>query len=114
MTPDPFTLLMFLLGLFLLLVLIALNFDLLANYLAKNEQEEVPFDHSFEKTIENISLEINSYQLSEDRVAKLISICPVEAISSMNPSEIHITISDTKCLGYACLRCVQLLHSDVN
>jgi hypothetical protein len=114
MTPDVFTLLLFLLGLFFLLVLIALNIDLIANYLTKNEIADTPQYYTFKERIENISNEINSYQLSDEMATKLISICPVEAISLLNIAEFQLKISDIKCLDYGCLRCIQLLYSEKN
>ena len=69
---------------------------------------------SFKTSIDNITLEINSVTVSENFAVKIVSICPVGAITLIEVPEIHLKISDSKCLGYACLQCIQLLHSEIS
>ena len=107
MIPESLVLLLFLIGLFLLLTFIAFYFNLLTNYFTNNSNENF-----FIRNIETISYKINSVELSEETATKIMSICPVEAITLVNPSEIQLMVSDAKCLGYACLRCVQLLLTE--
>ncbi len=107
MIAESLVFLLFLIGLFLLLTFIAFYFNLLTNYIANN-----PNENFFMRNVETISYEINSVELSEEAATKILSICPVEALTIANPSEIQLMISDTKCLGYACLRCVQLLLTE--
>jgi hypothetical protein len=66
---------------------------------------------SFKASVENISQEINSHILSEIMATKIISSCPVDAFTLVTEPEMHLLISETKCLGYACLQCLQTLIS---
>ncbi len=111
MVSDVILLSFFLLGLFLVLTLIALSIDLLNRYFSKEDILLSKKDISFEKYIDNISKEINSHVLTEILATKIMSACPVEAFTIKTSPEIHLVISENKCLGYACLQCLQAIIS---
>ena len=111
MTSNVILLSFFLLGLFLVLTLIALNIDLLNRYFSKEDILQSKKDISFETYIDNISKEINSHVLTEVLATKIMSACPVEAFTIETSPEIHLVISENKCLGYACLQCLQEIIS---
>ncbi len=111
MQSDVLLLSLFLLGLFLLLTFIALYIDYLSRLLTRRKPEKSRKDTSFKASIENISQEINSHVLSEVLATKIISSCPVDAFRLVTSPKVQLLISETRCLGYACLQCFQTLIS---
>lgn len=111
MTSEVVLLSFFLLGLFIVLTLIALNIDLLNRYFSKEDILPSKKDITFETYIDNISKEINSHVLTELIATKIMSACPVEAFTLETSPDIHLVISENKCLGYACLQCLQTIIS---
>ena len=111
MASDVILLSFFLLGVFIVLTLIALNIDFLNRYFSKEDILLSKKEFSFETYLDNISKEVNSHDLTEVLATKIMSACPVEAFTIETSPEIHLVISENKCLGYACLQCLQAIIS---
>ncbi|MFX0085058.1 MAG: hypothetical protein ACFFAU_05230 [Candidatus Hodarchaeota archaeon] len=111
MESDVLLLSLFLLGMFFLLTFVALSINFLSRILTRRKPKKSRKETSFKTSIENISQEINSHVLTEVLATKVISSCPVDAFTLVTSPKVHLLISETKCLGYACLQCFQSLVS---
>jgi len=112
MVSDVLFLSFFLIGLFLLLTFIAFYIDFLNRFLTRKKFGKSRQATIFRTFIKNISQEINSNFLSEIEATKIMSSCPVDAFTLVTSPKVHLFISDSKCLGYACLQCLQSLISN--
>lgn len=112
MIPTQLLFLTFILIIFVILTLIALNIDLLNRFFSRKVSWEFRRTPLHETTIKDINHQINSCVLSENLAKKLIRICPVEAITLIAEPEIHLLVLENRCLGYACLECLRLIRSE--
>lgn len=112
MIEHPFLFFIFILTVFLLLTLLALTIDLLNRFLFGKELENIPLPLPIRAQIEDIVIQINSHEFSDKQIDRLIAICPVGAITSINEPESLLEISDKKCLGYSCLKCLEELEAE--
>jgi len=107
MIPNQLLLLSFLIIIFVILILIALDIDYLSRLFSR-EVQTFP-KSSFHTDVVDISRQINLNVQSKSTIDKLIQLCPVNAISKPNKSQEGITISETQCLGYSCRECIRLV-----
>jgi len=109
MVSDQLLFLSFILIVFLLLVLLALNIDLLNGFLSRGDSRKFMETWLDKNTITDISRQINLHVESESFRKTVISVCPVEAITLLAAPEQHFIVSKKRCLGYACLECLRLI-----
>lgn len=109
MVSDQLLFLSFILIIFLLLVLLALNIDLLSGFLSREDSRKFMETWLDKNTITDISRQINLHIESESFRKAVISVCPVEAITLLAAPEQHLIVSEKLCLGYACLECLRLI-----
>ena len=107
MVPIQFLFLSFVIIIFVLLTLLALNIDLLIRLLSREESWEFAKTSLYKKTIRDINRKINLKAQSESSSKDLIRKCPVEAITLVAVPEKHLIVSEIRCLGYACLECLR-------
>ena len=87
--------------------------DLLNRLLVGKEIENLILPHPIKAQIEDIFIQINSYEFSDKQIEQLTNICPVEAISSVNEPESFLKVSTEKCLGYSCLKCLEKIEAEI-
>ncbi|MFX0182451.1 MAG: hypothetical protein ACFE95_05135 [Candidatus Hodarchaeota archaeon] len=112
MIEHPFLFFIFILIVFSLLTLLALTIDLLNRFLFRKELENIHLPLPIRAQIDDIVIQINSHEFSEKKIEHLIALCPVGAIASINEPESLLEISDKKCLGYSCLKCLEEIESE--
>jgi hypothetical protein len=86
--------------------------DLINRLLVGKEIENLILPLPIKAQIEDIFIQINSYQFSDKQIDQLAKICPVEAISSVNEPESFLKVSAEKCLGYSCLKCLEKIETE--
>ncbi len=109
MVLTQLLLLSFILIIFVLLTLLAVNIDRLGRFLSRNELWEFTQTLPHKETIRDISRQINKHVQSESYSKTVIKICPVEAITLVTVPEKFLVVSENQCLGYACLECLRLI-----
>ncbi len=109
MVLTQLLLLSFILIIFIILTLLALNIDHLGRFLSGKELREFSGISSHKNTIKDISRWINQHTQSESYSELVTKICPVEAITQVTVPEMFLVISENRCLGYACLECLRLI-----
>ncbi|UCG02255.1 MAG: hypothetical protein JSW11_22020 [Candidatus Heimdallarchaeota archaeon] len=111
MIPSQLLFLSFILIIFILLILLALDIDFLGRLFLREESWPFPKTSSHENDVEDIRRQINLKVPQKNLVERLIRICPVEAITKSSGPEDPIIISETQCLGYSCRECLRLVFS---
>lgn len=86
--------------------------DLLNRLLVRKETDNLILPLPIKAQIEDIFIQINSHEFSDKQINRLINICPVEAISSVNEPESFLKVSAEKCLGYSCLKCLEEIETE--
>ncbi len=107
MVPIQLLFLSFVIIIFVLLTLLALNIDLLIRFLSREESWEFAKTSLYKKTIRDINRKINLHTQSESSVKDLIRKCPVEAITLVSVPEKDLIVSEIRCLGDTCLECLR-------
>ncbi len=90
------------------LSLLALNIDLLSRFRFTKANWNV-YQSFTRAQIEDISHYLNSRVLTDVQIEEVITKCPVDAINKVDYPEIHLTISETKCLGLSCSVCMKII-----
>lgn len=111
MIPIQLLFLSFILIIFALLILLALDIDFLSRLFSNEESWPFTNTSSHEKDVEDITHQINLNVQSKNLIDKLIRICPVNAINQAGELKEEIQISKTQCLGYSCRECLRLVLS---
>ncbi len=109
MIPIQLLFLSFILIIFVLLILLALDIDYLSRLFSHEESWNFTKTFSRKKDVGDINRQINLNVQSKSFVEKLIRICPAKAITKSNGHEEQMIISETQCLGYACRECLRLV-----
>ncbi|UCG90640.1 MAG: hypothetical protein JSU57_02620 [Candidatus Heimdallarchaeota archaeon] len=99
----------FILIIFFLLTLLALNIYLVSRLFSRKESAKFTIKSPNKKTIQNISHQINLRVQLENFEKTVIEVCPVKAITLVNAPKKHFLISENRCLGEACLECQRLI-----
>lgn len=109
MIPIQLLFLSFILIIFVLLILLALDIDYLSRLFSHEESWNITKTSSHKKDVGDINRQINLNVQSKSFVEKLIRICPADAITKSNGAEEQMIISETQCLGNACHECLRLV-----
>ena len=75
------------------------NYRSIKPFIFSKELENSPLPLPIRAQIEDIVIHINSHEFSDEQVNRLIAICPVTAIISINEPESLLEISEKKCLA---------------
>ncbi|MFX0124910.1 MAG: hypothetical protein ACFFAE_14865 [Candidatus Hodarchaeota archaeon] len=109
MIPTQLLFLSFILLVFVLLILLALDVDYLSRLFSHGESWPFSKASSHKNDVGEINRQINLTVQSKNLTKKLIRICPVNAIVGSNEPEEYIIVSETQCLGYACRECLRFV-----
>ncbi len=109
MISPQIQLVFFILIVFVLLTLLALNIYLVSRFFSRNKFTEFTKKSPHKNTIQNISHQINLHTQLKNFENTVIGVCPVAAITLERTPEKLLIVSEKRCLGEACLECLRLI-----